>query len=130
MLCIALALARDCHLGTMARWLPLAGRRDSLIMHLRRWLRHSLPWRVAYQPLVGQLLATWPVVEIFLVMDRTGQSAANAARSRITATPSPSSRLTEPATSDTLCAYRSTVEKRARHDSTRTPPPAVGDLRP
>jgi hypothetical protein len=71
MLCVALALSRDCHLGTLALWLPLVGRRDSLIQHLRRWLRSTPSWRVAYQPLVRRLLATWPGAEICLVMDRT-----------------------------------------------------------
>jgi hypothetical protein len=71
MLCVALALSSDCHLGTLALQMPLLARRDSLIQHLRRWLRHAPSWRLAYRPLVSRLLATWPGVEVCLVMDRT-----------------------------------------------------------
>lgn len=71
MLCAALAVSRDCHLGTLALQLPLDGRRDSLIEHLRRWLRQAPTWQRAYRPLAANLLAEWPGVEIGLVMDRT-----------------------------------------------------------
>jgi hypothetical protein len=71
MLCTALALSRDCHLGTLALCLPLEDRRDSLIEHLRRSLRHAPCWQAAYRPLVANLLANWPGAEVCLVMDRT-----------------------------------------------------------
>ena len=71
MLCVALAMSSDCHLGTLALQLPLAGRRDSLIQHLRRWLRETPQWQRAYRPLAASLLAQWPGVELGLVMDRT-----------------------------------------------------------
>lgn len=71
MLCVALALSPDCHLGTLALWLPLQARRDSLIQHLRRFLHQGPSWERAYRPLVSHLLATWPGVEVCLVLDRT-----------------------------------------------------------
>lgn len=71
MLCVALATSPDCHLGTLALRLPLSARRDSLIQHLRRWLRRAPSWESAYRPLAAQLLANWPLAEIALVMDRT-----------------------------------------------------------
>lgn len=71
MLCAALAVSPDCHLGTLALQLPLPARRDSLIQHLRRWLRKTPSWDVAFRPLAAKLLAEWPGVEIGLVMDRT-----------------------------------------------------------
>lgn len=71
MLCVALATSPDCHLGTLALRLPLAARRDSLIQHLRRWLRNGPGWDRAYRPLAAGLLAEWPLAEISLIMDRT-----------------------------------------------------------
>ena len=71
MLCAALGKSPDCRLGTLALMLPLEGRRDSLIEHLRRSLRRSPSWERAYRPLAAHLLRDWPGVEIGLVMDRT-----------------------------------------------------------
>lgn len=71
MVCAALAMSPDCHLGTLALGLPLMARRDSLIEHLRRWLRRAPSWEAAYRPLAANLLAHWPCTELALVMDRT-----------------------------------------------------------
>jgi hypothetical protein len=69
---VALAQSSNCHLATLATVLPIEGQRENLIQRLRRWLKTpTLSWERYYRPLVRQFLATWPGVEIALVMDRT-----------------------------------------------------------
>ena len=69
---LALAQSPNCHLSTLATVLPLDGQRENLIQRLRRWLTTpAVNWARYYRPLVSQFLATWPGVELALVMDRT-----------------------------------------------------------
>lgn len=72
LLCQTLAFSPNCHLSTLALGLPVPGRRENLIQHLRRTLKNQ-PLRSVecYQPLVKYLFAHWPDQEINLVMDRT-----------------------------------------------------------
>jgi hypothetical protein len=72
LLCQTLAFSPNCHLATLALGLPLPGRRENLIQHLRRTLKNQqLQAAECYQPLVRHLFAHWPDHEINLVMDRT-----------------------------------------------------------
>lgn len=68
----ALVFSDNCHLTNLALQLPIAADRANLIQRLRRFLDNC---RVNqgryYQPLVRQMLASWPDREINLVMDRT-----------------------------------------------------------
>src|SRR5262249_51966446 len=69
---LALAQIPNCHLSTLATVLPLDTQRENLIQRLRRSLTTpALNWARYYRPLVSQFLATWPGVELALVMDRT-----------------------------------------------------------
>lgn len=69
---LGLAQSPNCHLSTLATVLPIEGQRENLIQRLRRWLKApTLSWERYYRPLARQFLATWPGVEIALVMDRT-----------------------------------------------------------
>jgi hypothetical protein len=69
---LALAQSPNCHLATLATVLPLEGQRENLIQRLRRWLSApQLTWECYYRPLVRQFLASWPGVELALVIDRT-----------------------------------------------------------
>jgi hypothetical protein len=69
---VALAQSPNCHLSTLATVLPIDGQRENLIQRLRRWLKTpTLSCERYYRRLVRQFLATWPGVEIALVMDRT-----------------------------------------------------------
>ncbi len=71
-LCQTLAFSPNCHLATLALGLPLPGRRENLIQHLRRTLKNQqLRAADCYQPLVRYLFAHWPDEEVNLVMDRT-----------------------------------------------------------
>ncbi len=71
-LCQTLAFSPNCHLATLALGLPLPGRRENLIQHLRRTLKNQqLRSADCYQPLVRYLFAHWPDEEVNLVMDRT-----------------------------------------------------------
>ncbi len=72
LLCQTLAFSPNCHLATLALGLPLPGRRENLIQHLRRTLKNQqLRSADCYQPLVQHLMAQWPDDEVNLVMDRT-----------------------------------------------------------
>jgi hypothetical protein len=72
LLCQTLAFSPNCHLATLALGLPLPGRRENLIQHLRRTLKNDhLRSAECYQPLVRYLFAHWPDDEVNLVMDRT-----------------------------------------------------------
>lgn len=72
LLCQTLAFSPNCHLAMLALGLPLPGRRENLIQHLRRTLKNQqLRSAECYQPLVRYLFAHWPDTEIDLVMDRT-----------------------------------------------------------
>ena len=56
----------------LALGLPLPGRRENLIQHLRRTLKNQqLRAPECYQPLVRHLFQHWPDREVNLVMDRT-----------------------------------------------------------
>src|SRR5947207_1556856 len=69
---LGLAQSANCHLATLATILPIEANRENLIQRLRRWLKTpSLSWERYYRPLASQFLATWPGVELALVMDRT-----------------------------------------------------------
>ena len=71
-LCQTLALSPNCHLATLALGLPLPGRRENLIQHLRRTLKNQqLRSADCYQPLVRYVFAHWTDDEVNLVMDRT-----------------------------------------------------------
>jgi len=71
-LCQTLAFSPNCHLATLALGLPLPGRRENLIQHLRRTLKNKqLRSGECYQPLVRYLFRHWPDREVNLVMDRT-----------------------------------------------------------
>lgn len=71
-LCQTLAFSPHCHLATLALGLPLAGRRENLIQHLRRTLKNPrLQPAVCYPPMIQHLFAHWPDQEVNLVMDRT-----------------------------------------------------------
>lgn len=72
LLCQTLAFSPNCHLATLALGLPLMGRRENLIQHLRRTLKNEqLRSTECYQPLVQYLFAHWLDGEVNLVMDRT-----------------------------------------------------------
>lgn len=72
LLCQTLAFSPNCHLATLALGLPLPGRRENLIQHLRRTLKNQrLCAADCYQPLVQHLFQHWPDREVNLVMDRT-----------------------------------------------------------
>lgn len=72
LLCQALAFSPNCHLATLALGLPLPGRRENLIQHLRRTLKNKQLRSVeCYAPLVRHLFHHWPDREVNLVMDRT-----------------------------------------------------------
>jgi hypothetical protein len=69
LLVLALAHSPNCHLATLATILPIEGQRENLIQRLRRWLKTpSLSWERYYRPLATQFLASWPGVELALVM--------------------------------------------------------------
>ncbi len=71
-LCQTLAFSPNCHLATLALGLPLPGRRENLIQHLRRTLKNQqLRSTDCYQSLVRYLFAHWTDAEVNLVMDRT-----------------------------------------------------------
>lgn len=72
LLTLGLAVSPNCHLATLATVLPIAGRRENLIQHLRRMLKDAdLLRRRAYGGVIRHLLADWTAQEIALVMDRT-----------------------------------------------------------
>lgn len=76
----ALVFSPNCHLNNLALELPVAGRQDSLINRLRRFLDNSHLSRFRhYLPLVRGLFTHWPDEEVSLVMDRTdiGQKKAS-----------------------------------------------------
>jgi hypothetical protein len=68
----ALAYSPNCHLPTLATWLPVPGQRENLVQRLRRWLdNQAVTQQRCYQPLVRQLFASWSEAEVSLVLDRT-----------------------------------------------------------
>lgn len=72
LLCQALALSPNCHLGTLALYFPIASDRDSLVERLRRLLKNpSLSRLRSYPPLCKLVLSEWDGRELCLVMDRT-----------------------------------------------------------
>ncbi len=72
LLCQTLAFSPNCHLATLALGLPLTGKRENLIQHLRRTLKdQGLNPTDCYQPCAKYLLAHWTDCEVSLVMDRT-----------------------------------------------------------
>ena len=72
LLCQTLAFSPNCHLATLALGLPLPGKREHLIQHLRRTLKNKrLQPADCYQPLAKYVCAQWPERELNLVMDRT-----------------------------------------------------------
>lgn len=68
----ALAVSPNCHLPTLALHMPIEADRDSVVQHIRRYLRnpHVTQWR-CYGPVVRHLFRYWQGVEVPLVMDRT-----------------------------------------------------------
>ncbi len=72
LLCQTLALSPNCHLATLALGLPLKGKRENLIQHLRRTLKDKrLKPADCYAPLDEYLFAHWTDIDLNLVMDRT-----------------------------------------------------------
>lgn len=72
LLCQALAVSPNCHLATLALGLPLAGQREHLIQHVRRFLKNDHLHPIdCYGPVVGHVFAHWTGREVSLVMDRT-----------------------------------------------------------
>jgi hypothetical protein len=68
----ALVYSPNCHLNTLALYLPVSGQRENLTQRLRRWLKNqAVTQDTCYLPLVENLLQHWPQREISLVMDRT-----------------------------------------------------------
>ncbi len=68
----ALVFSPNCHVNNLALELPIAGRQDSLINRLRRFLDNCHITRYHhYFPLVRKMFAYWPDKEVGLVMDRT-----------------------------------------------------------
>ncbi len=68
----SLAMSPNCHLATLATYLPIAGQRENLVQRLRRWLANqAVKQRRHYLPLVRYLFAHWSGAEVSLVMDRT-----------------------------------------------------------
>ena len=68
----ALAVSPNCHLATLATYLPISGQRANLVQRLRRWLANqAVTHQRHYMPLVHELFGHWSGAEISLVLDRT-----------------------------------------------------------